>query len=311
MNGRWFFIYHSSPPKEGFLMSATVPAWLIEEIRQAKRGRGNDLIGQTSSLLAHLGLPTVCDSARCPNRGECFSHYTATFLILGDVCTRKCAFCAVKHGSPQGLPDASEPKRLASAVLELGLSHVVITSVTRDDLPDGGAGHYVRVMQELRKRCPGVRVEILVPDFLGSEDALLTVLKARPDILAHNVETVPRLYREVRRGADYVRSLTLLRQAKSWAFNVVVKSGLMLGLGETGEEIESVLSDLVTAGCDMVTIGQYLAPSLAHAPVQRYLLHDEFDHWRKRALALGFKSVASGPLVRSSYKAPLFFGELP
>lgn len=286
------------------------PAWLIEEIRRAKRGAGKELAGQTSGLLAHLELPTVCDSARCPNRGECFSHHTATFLILGDVCTRRCAFCAVKHGRPEGAPDASEPERLASAVSELRLSHVVITSVTRDDLEDGGAGHYGRVVQELRNRCPGVRIEILVPDFLGSGDALLTVLKARPDILAHNVETVPRLYREVRRGADYMRSLTLLRRAESWSSDVVLKSGLMLGLGETGEEIESVLSDLATAGCDMVAIGQYLAPSLAHAPVQRYVLHDEFDLWREKALRMGFRSVASGPLVRSSYKAPLFFGEL-
>jgi lipoyl synthase len=291
-------------------MSEPLPAWLREEVRDAKRGQGTERILETSGLLTRLGLPTVCDSARCPNRGECFSHHTATFLVLGDVCTRGCTFCAVKRGRPEGLPDADEPERLACAVSELGLNHVVVTSVTRDDLPDGGAHHYARVVQELRRCCAGVRVEILVPDFLGSEDALAIVLNASPDILAHNVETVPRLYREVRRGADYARSLTLLRRAKSCVPRIVVKSGLMLGLGETADEIEVVLCDLAGAGCDMVTIGQYLAPSLAHAPVQRYATREEFDHWREVGLGFGFRSVASGPLVRSSYKAPCFYGEL-
>lgn len=287
-----------------------VPAWLVEEVRRAKRGRGKEAIEQTSELLARLELPTVCDSARCPNRGECFSLHVATFLILGDVCTRGCAFCAVKHGRPGGPPDAAEPERLCSAVLELGLSHVVITSVTRDDLPDGGAGHYAKVVRELHRHCSGAKVEVLVPDFLGSETCLSIVLDACPDILAHNVETVPRLYRAVRRGANYARSLTLLRRGKSLAPQIVTKSGFMLGLGETADEIEAVLKDLAAAGCDMVTIGQYLAPSLAHTPVQRYVPRDEFDQWKKKALGLGFKSVASGPLVRSSYKAPLFFGAL-
>jgi lipoyl synthase len=291
-------------------MSETIPAWLREEIRDAKRGRGKKQIQQTSALLTRLGLSTVCDSARCPNRGECFSHHTATFLILGDVCTRGCAYCAVNRGHPKGLPDADEPERLACAVLELGLRHVVVTSVTRDDLPDGGANHYARVVEELRRRCPGVRVEILVPDFQGSEDALAIVLNACPDILAHNVETVPRFYREVRRGADYARSVTMLQRAKSWAPQIVVKSGLMLGLGEAADEIEAVLRDLARAGCDMVTIGQYLAPSLTHAPVRRYVPRDEFDHWREVGLSLGFRSVASGSLVRSSFKATCFYGKL-
>jgi lipoyl synthase len=291
-------------------MSETIPAWLREEIRDAKRGHDKEQVQQTSGLLTRLRLPTVCDSARCPNRGECFSHHTATFLILGDVCTRRCAFCAVKHGRPEGLPDVDEPERLSCAVIELGLSHVVVTSVTRDDLVDGGAHHYARVLRELRARCPGVRVEILVPDFQGSEEALAIVLDASPDILAHNVETVPRLYREVRRGADYARSLALLQRAKSCAPHLVVKSGLMLGLGETADEIEAVLCDLAGAGCDMVTIGQYVAPSLAHAPVRRYVARDEFEHWREVGLRLGFRSVASGSLVRSSYKAPCFYGEL-
>lgn len=290
-------------------MSETIPAWLREEVGRAKRGEGRFKIEETSALLASHGLPTVCDGARCPNRGECYSHRTATFLILGDVCTRGCAFCAVKHGRPEGPPDDGEPERLSSAVSELGLSHVVITSVTRDDIPDGGAGHYAAVVRELRGRCLDVKVEVLVPDFLGSEDSLLTVLKAAPDIIAHNVETVPRLYGEVRRGADYARSITLLRRAKSRSPQITVKSGLMLGLGETAEEIESVLRDLAAAGCDMITVGQYLAPCLAHTPVQRYVPRDEFDRWREKALAMGFRSAACGPLVRSSYKAPLFFGE--
>ncbi len=285
------------------------PAWLVEEVCRAKKGRGKDRIEETSGLLAQLGLPTVCDSARCPNRGECFSHRTATFLILGDVCTRNCAFCAVKHAEP-GNVDADEPERLASAVLKLGLAHVVVTSVTRDDLPDGGADHYVRVVRKLRQVCGGVSVEVLTPDFSGSDRSLGAVMEAGPDILAHNVETVPRLYRTVRRGADYVRSLTLLRRVKSLAPHIAVKSGFMLGLGETADEIESLLQDLAAAGCDMVTIGQYLAPSLAHTPVLRYAPREEFAHWKERAVGMGFKSAASGPLVRSSYRAAFYFGEI-
>jgi len=291
-------------------MSEKIPAWLLEEIRRARRGKERNKVEETSSLLAKLGLSTVCDSARCPNRRECFSHHTATFLILGEVCTRDCAFCAVKHGRPEGPADGKEPERLSDAVSQLGLSHVVITSVTRDDLPDGGAGHYAKVIQELCRRCPGVKVEVLVPDFLGSEDSLATVMEGGPDVLAHNVETVPRLYGEVRRGANYTRSLTLLQRAKSWVPRVIVKSGLMLGLGETAEEIEAVLKDLATAGCDMVTFGQYLSPSLAHFPVHRYITRYEFAYWRDVGIRMGLRSVASGPLVRSSYKASSFFKEL-
>lgn len=286
------------------------PAWLVEEVRRAKKGTSTDQIEQTSGLLSHLGLPTVCDSARCPNRGECFSHRTVTFLILGDVCTRRCTFCAVRHGRPAGPPDADEPERLAQAVGELGLTHVVITSVTRDDLPDSGAGHYAQVVGALRRRCPAVKVELLVPDFLGSEEALATVLAAYPDILAHNLETVPRLYRQVRRGANYHRSLRVLHKAKALAPRIITKSGVMLGLGESADEVQAVLYDLAATGCEMVTLGQYLAPSLAYTPVARYVSRNEFDQWRTKALAMGFKSVASGPLVRSSYKASLFFGEL-
>lgn len=292
------------------MSNLAAPPWLIEEVRRAKKGTSTDQIQQTGALLSRLGLPTVCDSARCPNRGECFSLRTVTFLILGDVCTRGCTFCAVRHGRPAGPPDADEPKRLSQAVEELGLAHVVITSVTRDDLPDGGAGHYAQVVEALRRRCPAVKTELLVPDFLGSEAALATVLEASPDILAHNLETVPRLYQQVRRGADYDRSLQLLRKAKALAPRIITKSGVMLGLGESADEVQEVLSDLADTGCDMITLGQYLAPSLTSTPVARYVSLNEFDQWRTKSLALGFKSVASGPLVRSSYKASHFFREL-
>ena len=290
-------------------MSTPAPAWLLKEVRQARKGRGAALISKTSGLLAHISLPTVCDEARCPNRGECFSHHTATFLILGEVCTRGCAFCAVTKGKPLPLKK-DEPQRLARAVAELGLHHVVITSVTRDDLPDGGAAHFARVVEALRQHCPGVRVELLAPDFRGSREALTTVLASGPDILAHNLETVPRLYPEVRRGADYGRSLKVLEQAKQVSPKIITKSGLMLGLGEESPEIEAVLRDLRHVACDMLTLGQYLSPSLHHAPVARYVNPDEFVCWQRQALDLGFKSVAAGPLVRSSYKAPVFFGEI-
>jgi len=290
-------------------MSLPAPEWLITEVRRAKRGRGAAMVAQTRDLLDRLHLPTVCESARCPNRGECFSHHTATFLILGDVCTRGCGFCAVTKGKPLPL-QKDEPPRLAQAVSELGLRHAVITSVTRDDLPDGGAAHYARVVEALREHCPGVRVELLVPDFAGSQQALAVVLAANPDILAHNLETVPRLYPEVRRGADYRRSLEVLKQAKAISPRVTTKSGLMLGLGEESPEVEEVLQDLRQVDCDMLTLGQYLSPSLHHVPVARYVNPRMFDGWRQRALALGFQSVAAGALVRSSYKAPIYFQEV-
>jgi len=290
-------------------MSLPAPEWLIAEVRRAKRGRGAEMVAQTRDLLDRLHLPTVCESARCPNRGECFSHHTATFLILGDVCTRGCAFCAVKKGKPLSL-EPDEPQRLAQAVSQLGLRHVVITSVTRDDLPDGGAAHYAGVVEGLREHCPGVRVELLVPDFGGSKEALAIVLAAQPDILAHNLETVPRLYPQVRRGAGYGRSLEVLRKAKAIFPRVITKSGMMLGLGEDSPEIEEVLQDLRLVDCDMLTLGQYLSPSLHHVPVARYVRPEEFVSWQRQALDLGFKSVAAGALVRSSYKAPIFFRDL-
>jgi lipoic acid synthetase len=290
-------------------MSLPAPDWLINEVRRANRGKSAAMVAQTRNLLDRLHLPTVCESAHCPNRGECFSHHTATFLILGDVCTRRCAFCAVKKGKPLPL-EADEPQRLTQAVSQLGLRHVVITSVTRDDLADGGAAHYARVVAALRQRCPGVRVELLVPDFSGSNEALATVLAAGPDILAHNLETVPRLYPLVRRGADYRRSLKVLEQTKQLFPTIITKSGLMLGLGEESAEIDAALQDLRAVACDMLTLGQYLSPSLHHVPVARYVNPEEFDGWRRQALALGFKSVAAGALVRSSYKAPIFFRDL-
>ena len=291
-------------------MNSAAPTWILNTVAQAKRGLDKGRIKQTNGLLSRLNLSTVCESAGCPNRGECFSQRTATFLILGEVCTRRCSFCAVKHGRPAQPPDHREPERLAQAVSELGLSHVVITSVTRDDLADGGAGHYARVVAALHQQLPRVRIELLIPDFNDSIDALENVLAEQPDILAHNMETVPRIYGPVRPGADYARSLAVLRKAKQLSPKIITKSGFMTGLGENDREIDGLLNDISATGCDMLTIGQYLSPSLAHRPVSRYLESDEFDAWREKALGFGFKSVAAGTLVRSSYKAPIFFKEL-
>jgi lipoyl synthase len=291
-------------------MNGAAPTWVMKAVAQAKKGLDKKEIHRTNGLLDRLNLSTVCESAGCPNRGECFSQHTATFLIMGEVCTRKCTFCAVNHGRPTDPPEVEEAERLIQAVAELGLSHVVITSVTRDDLADRGGGHYARVVATLHRQCPQVGIELLIPDFNGSNKALGKVLAEKPDILAHNMETVHRLYRVVRPGAGYLRSLALLRKAKKLSPQVITKSGFMLGLGENDREIEGLLKDMAATGCDMLTIGQYLSPSLAHRPVARYLTSDEFGYWRDRALNLGFKSVAAGTLVRSSYKAPTFFREL-
>ena len=291
-------------------MNSAAPTWVMKTVAQAKRGLDRKEVEQTNGLLRRLNLSTVCESAGCPNRGECFSQRTATFLILGEVCTRRCSFCAVKHGRPAQPPDDREPERLTQAVSELGLSHVVVTSVTRDELADGGAGHYAQVVAALHQQLPRVRIELLIPDFNGSLNALEKVLAEKPDILAHNMETAHRLYRQVRPGADYVRSLDVLRKAKQLSPKIIIKSGFMAGLGEKDREIDGLLNDILATGCDMLTIGQYLSPSLAHRPVARYLESDEFDTWREKALALGFRSVAAGTLIRSSYKAPIFFKEL-
>ena len=259
------------------------------------------------SLLEDGRLHTVCQEARCPNQGECFSRGTAVFLILGDSCTRRCRFCAVTQGTPER-PDPDEPRRVAEAAARISLNYIVVTSVTRDDLADGGAGFFAETIRFLRARRPSARIEVLVPDFKGDEAALRTVLEALPDVLNHNLETVARLYPEVRPQAIYDRSLELLRRTGSLAPGMAVKSGLMLGLGERPDEVESALRDLLGAGCQILTLGQYLQPKRDCLPVARYVPPGEFDAWREVAFEMGFAQVASGPLVRSSYHAEEYCG---
>ncbi|MEN8258560.1 MAG: lipoyl synthase [Thermodesulfobacteriota bacterium] len=261
---------------------------------------------RVQELLRDGSLHSVCEEAHCPNRGECWGRGTATFLILGDVCTRSCRFCAVKNGRPCP-PDAGEAERLAQTVGALGLRHVVITSVTRDDLPDGGASLFAATINELGQECPECSIEVLIPDFKGSTKALVQVVSAGPQIVAHNLETVPRLYAQVRPQARYQRSLRLLSRAKAARPAMLVKSGLMLGLGEKKQEIREVMLDLVQAGCDILTLGQYLAPTKQHLPVVRYWRPEEFAALKSEALDLGFAWVESGPLVRSSYRAGAVF----
>ena len=272
-----------------------LPSWLK---RPLPSGNGNSF---TEGLLRELRLETVCENARCPNRPECYARRTATFMILGNVCTRPCGFCSVAKGTPDA-PEDDEPDRVAEAAHRLGLRHVVITSVTRDDLPDGGADHFYRCVVAVRRRT-GAAVEVLTPDFLGDARAVDRVLEARPEEFNHNAETVPRFYKKVRGRADYQRSLDLLAHVKHRAPEVVTKSGLMLGLGETYEELFEVLADLRAAGCDTLTLGQYLTPTLKHVPVARYLPPEEFDALAVLARKLGFKQVVAGPFVRSSYHA--------
>ena len=261
------------------------------------------------ALLKKGGLHTVCQEAQCPNLWECFSEHTATFLIMGDRCTRNCQFCAVAHG-PMDLPDPDEPEKVAEAVQELGLNYVVITSVTRDDLPDGGAACFAAAIQAVRQKCPETLIEVLIPDLQGDAQALEVILAAGPNILNHNIETVPRLYAIVRPEADYHRSLQLLQHAYNIRPEVPTKSGLMLGLGESPDEIRGVLADLYSAGCRILTLGQYLQPSKKHLPVKRFIPPDEFERWRKEAQKIGFKEIASGPFVRSSYHAKELFHHL-
>lgn len=277
-------------------MAGCKPPWLKSPLGFGPRA------GTLARTLGGLGLPTVCREARCPNRSRCWSRGTATFLLLGDRCTRRCPFCAVEGGSPDP-PSREEPRRVAEAVARLGLRHVVLTSVTRDDLPDGGAAHFAATVAAVRARCPAATVEVLVPDFGGAPGALEAVLAAGPHVLAHNVETVPRLYPSVRPGASYDRSLALLTRARRAGGRLVTKSGLMLGLGEREEEVHRVLRDLRAAGCDVVTLGQYLQPSPAHLPVAEYLPPARFAAYRRLARALGFRAACCGPLVRSSYQA--------
>ena len=251
-------------------------------------------------------LHTVCQEAGCPNIWECFSHHTATFLIMGSRCTRNCRFCAVTEG-PLEPPDPEEPARVASVARQMELKYVVVTSVTRDDLPDGGAGIFDETIKKIRQEIPAVCVEVLIPDFQGNMEALETVLNAHPDVLNHNVETVPRLYPEVRPQADYRRSLDLIQHAREYDPALLTKSGLMLGLGENRTEISRTLEDMLKSGCRMLTLGQYLQPSKDHLPVKRYVPPEEFEEWRKTALQMGFVEVASGPFVRSSYHARELF----
>ena len=257
-------------------------------------------------LLRESGLSTVCEEAQCPNLGECFSHGTATFMILGDICTRRCPFCDVAHGRPQP-PDASEPESLAASIARMGLSYVVITSVDRDDLRDGGAGHFADCLRAVREQSPDTRIEVLVPDFRGREAVALEAFdgSAAPDVFNHNLETAPRLYRQARPGADYQGSLKLLQRFKERHPAVPTKSGIMLGLGEERDEVIEVLGDLRAHGCDMLTLGQYLQPSREHLPVKRWWTPEEFDELAAEATALGFSNVASGAMVRSSYHADL------
>ncbi len=270
------------------------PLWLQKRVRPGVHA-------DMERLLGGLELHTVCQEASCPNISECFKNRQATFLILGRLCTRLCSFCNVSKESP-GPVDTAEPERLATAVQRLALGHLVITSPTRDDLADGGASLYAATVAAIRAASPETRIELLIPDFQGNEAALQLVLQAGPDILGHNLETVPRLY-SIRQGADYCRSLELLRLAKRFAAHIPTKSGLMLGLGEEQKEVLAVLHDLRRVGCDYLSLGQYLAPSRRHHPVERFVEPVEFEQLRESALALGFRHVESGPYVRSSYHA--------
>ena len=272
------------------------PEWL------KVRAPGSPNYHRLKGLMRDLGLHTVCEEANCPNIGECWHHGTATFMILGDTCTRSCGYCNVVHGTPKP-PDVDEPVKVASAIHAMGLDYVVVTSVDRDDLADCGAGHFARTIAETRQRIPKCRIEVLVPDFKGDEGALRTVLAAAPDVLNHNIETVPRLYRIARPGGRYDRALQVLDRSRTIAPSIATKSGLMVGLGEEWDEVVAVLRDLRAAGTQIVTIGQYLRPSLANLPMVRYYTPSEFAELKRLGLEMGFGHVESGPLVRSSYHA--------
>ena len=272
------------------------PAWLKRSLPKGSEYE------RVRAVFGRGKLHSVCQEARCPNIWECFSQETAPFLILGDRCTRDCRFCAIAHG-PSDPPDPGEPARVAEAATSMGLSYVVITSVTRDDIPDGGAGLFAETIKEIRKRMPDALVEVLIPDFQGNTLALQSVLNAGPNVLNHNLETVPRLYPRVRPEAVYNRSLDLLRHARTYAPAIPTKSGLMLGLGESSEEVEITMRDILDVGCGILTLGQYLQPSKEHLLVERFVPPEEFDSWKAKALDMGFSEVASGPFVRSSYHA--------
>jgi len=272
------------------------PSWL------RAKAPGGENFHQLKKLARGLGLHTVCESAQCPNIGECWNHKTATFMLLGDICTRRCGFCAVPKGRPQPL-DLDEPRRVAEAVATLGLKHAVITSVNRDDDNLGGARIFAETIRQVRNVAPDCRIEVLIPDFQGLEEALQIVLNARPDVLNHNTESVPRLYRAVRSGARYERTLRLLENAKKFSPGMITKSGVMVGLGESMTELVDVFADLAARHVDILTVGQYLRPSRDHLPIARFYTPEEFAYLKEEALRLGFRHVESGPLVRSSYHA--------
>jgi lipoyl synthase len=292
-----------SPSREKTPPPERKPEWL------KRRLPTGEAFHHVRELIDSGRLHTVCQEAKCPNIWECFSHRTATFLILGGRCTRNCGFCSVASGPPEPL-DPGEPDRVAEAAARMGLGYIVVTSVTRDDLADGGAAHFAATIRAIRRRIPGAEIEVLIPDFQGDAAALATVLAARPDVLNHNIETVPRLYPHVRPQAGYRRSLALLERSARAEPDIPTKSGLMLGLGEEAEEVHETLQDLRRAGCRILTLGQYLQPSPQHLPVVRYVAPAEFDRWREAALAIGFSEVASGPFVRSSYHAKESFRAL-
>jgi lipoyl synthase len=272
------------------------PEWL------KVRAPGSENYLRLKGVMRELRLNTVCEDAHCPNIGECWHHGTATFMILGDICTRACAYCAVAHGKPNEL-DLAEPSRVAEAIARMGLQYAVITSVDRDDLADGGASIFAETIRQTRARVPGCRIEVLIPDFQGTEASLRDVLDAGPDVLNHNIETVPRLYRMARSGGKYPRSLELLDRSRHYKPAIATKTGIMVGLGEEHDEILTVFDDLRRVGVSILTIGQYLRPSMKHAPMVRYYHPDEFAALKREALARGFVHVESGPLVRSSYHA--------
>jgi len=273
------------------------PSWL--RVRFPGGSNYQDL----KQIMRSRGLHTVCESARCPNMGECWEHRTATFMILGNICTRACGFCAVPSGKPAAPPDEAEPDRVAEAAEQMGLRYAVVTSVNRDDQPDGGAAIFARTITEIRRRVPGCKVEVLIPDFRGHWPALETLMAARPDVLNHNIETVPRLYRQVRKGAVYERSLELLRRAREMAPEIPTKTGMMLGLGEMREEVLQTMEEIAAQGTHILTLGQYLQPTPEHLPIERYVHPDEFAEFKRLGGPMGFKHVESGPLVRSSYHA--------
>ena len=310
--GRASALWHNDRRYRHFpRMTLTLPVIQPDALRESQgrkppwlkvRAPGGPNYMRLQALMRERKLHTVCEEARCPNIGECWEERTATFMILGDVCTRRCGFCAVSHGRPEW-EDWGEPDRVGGTVAEMGLAHVVVTSVNRDDLADGGAEIFARTIAAIRREAPGCRVEVLIPDFQGVEAALDTVLRARPDVLNHNIETVPRLYRTVRPGSRYERSLELFRRARAHPTAPVTKSGMMLGLGESADEVRATMADLHAAGVQLLTVGQYLRPSPAHLPIVRYVPPAEFEAFAADGRALGFRHVEAGPLVRSSYHA--------